>query len=899
MIANTIKAQYGGLSQSFVGYSKPYSKRIEGLPMSIAYQSPKFQQFDGKGNPKQHIAHFFETCSSAGTHDDLLVKQFVRSLKSNAFDWYTDLRMHWGLAYILQGIKPQTFEELATRAHDMELSIASHRMVSPVFDPRKEVTKFNDSSKDQIGESVVATVSFTKSSTRQKLKEEAPKQQMRDMKNQPTLKELQARVYLFSDSDVPGILDELLAKEVIELPKSKRPEESNKVEYPKYCKFHRIVSHHTTKCFILKVKIMTLMQEEKIIIDDGDTVDANHVSAKLHHMKGPILKALQSMRSVESPKLKKSSCYNVTTRAEALAITSIPNHGGPSALLNLVIMHNIHIVKENLRITIQNGTMVKLINLNNLKRSSEYSRRMTPVCEISNITRSNIILKQNWDEAPSEPKPNSILCITSELGGPPYNSTTPRAIWRPPLTQRPGPQPKFATRVGVSDSDTPQGTRPAYNPSRGHNNSYLQNTISGGPPYNSTTPRAIWRPPLTQRPGPQPKFATRVGVSDSDTPQGTRPAYNPSRGHNNSYLQNTISVLHGECIGTLFHRDANKWASIGEIGAREMAVAARECSRRLQALSSQERSKILQDIADALEANEKAILAENEADIVAAQQAGYEKSLISRLALKQGKISNLANSARVLANMDEPLGRILKRTEVADGFILEKSSSPLGVLLIIFESRPDALVQIACLAVRSGNGLLLKGGKEAKRSNAILHKVITSAIPVTVGEKLIGLVTSREEIPELLKHDDVIDLVIPRGSNKLVSQIKASTKIPVLGHADGICHVYVDKSADMDMAKRIVVDAKTDYPAACNAMETLLVHKDLAQNGGLNDLIMELQTKGVILYGGPKASSLLKIPEAQTFHHEYSSLACTVEVVEDVYAVIDHIHQHGRHVMLV
>uniref|UniRef100_A0A3Q7HNG4 Delta-1-pyrroline-5-carboxylate synthase n=1 Tax=Solanum lycopersicum TaxID=4081 RepID=A0A3Q7HNG4_SOLLC len=360
---------------------------------------------------------------------------------------------------------------------------------------------------------------------------------------------------------------------------------------------------------------------------------------------------------------------------------------------------------------------------------------------------------------------------------------------------------------------------------------------------------------------------------------------------------NIIKVLHGERIGTLFHCDANKWASIGETDAREMAVAARACSRRLQALSSQERSKILQDIADALEANEKAILAENEADVVAAQQAGYEKSLISRLALNPGKISSLANSVRVLSNMDEPLGHTLKRTEIADGFILEKSSSPLGVVLIIFESRPDALVQIASLAVRSGNGLMLKGGKEAKRSNAILHKVITSAIPVSVGERLIGLVTSREEIPELLKLDDVIDLVIPRGSNKLVSQIKASTKIPVLGHADGICHVYVDKSADMDMAKRITVDAKIDYPAACNAMETLLVHKDLAQNGGLNDLIVELQTKGVSLYGGPKASSLLMIPEARTFRHEYSSLACTVEVVEDVYAAIDHIHQHGRHVI--
>ncbi|KAI3956032.1 hypothetical protein MKW92_033757, partial [Papaver armeniacum] len=143
---------------------------------------------------------------------------------------------------------------------------------------------------------------------------------------------------------------------------------------------------------------------------------------------------------------------------------------------------------------------------------------------------------------------------------------------------------------------------------------------------------------------------------------------------------------------------------------------------------------------------------------------------------------------------------------------------------------------IASLAIRSGNGLLLKGGKEAKRSNAVLHKVITEAIPESVGSRLIGLVTSREEIPDLLKLDDVIDLVIPRGSNKLVSQIKESTKIPVLGHSDGICHVYVDKSANLDMAKRVVLDAKVDYPAACNAMETLLVHKDLLASGSLNEL---------------------------------------------------------------
>nr|GME13565.1 delta-1-pyrroline-5-carboxylate synthase [Ipomoea batatas] len=360
-------------------------------------------------------------------------------------------------------------------------------------------------------------------------------------------------------------------------------------------------------------------------------------------------------------------------------------------------------------------------------------------------------------------------------------------------------------------------------------------------------------------------------------------------------VDNIIKVLHGKRIGTLFHRDANELDPAIDASACEMAVAARECSRRLQALAPQERRNILLDIADALEANEKEILTENEADVDAAQQAGYDPSLVARLALNPGKISSLAKSVRVLAEMDEPIGRILKRTEILDGFILEKTSSPLGVLLIIFESRPDALVQIASLAIRSGNGLLLKGGKEAKRSNAILHKVITSVIPENVGERLIGLITSREEVPELLKLDHVIDLVIPRGSNKLVSQIKASTKIPVLGHADGICHVYVDKSANLDVAKHIVLDAKTDYPAACNAMETLLVHDDLVKKGGLNDLIMELQIKGVTIFGGPKASSLLNIPEANSLHHEYSSLACTVEIVDDVYAAIDHIHQHGRH----
>ncbi|KAJ8423228.1 hypothetical protein Cgig2_027654 [Carnegiea gigantea] len=350
---------------------------------------------------------------------------------------------------------------------------------------------------------------------------------------------------------------------------------------------------------------------------------------------------------------------------------------------------------------------------------------------------------------------------------------------------------------------------------------------------------------------------------------------------------NILRVLKGQHIGTLFHKDAHLWATAKETGAREMAVAARESSRRLQALSSEERRKILLDIADALEANEPLIKVENDADVTAAEQAGYEKSLIS----------SLAKSIRVLADMEDPIGRILKRTEVADGLILEKTSCPLGVLLIVFESRPDALVQTVL------------GAFDTVEDSLGLLKVITSAIPGKVGEKLIGLVTSREEIPDLLKGvinstercvnllqlDDVIDLVIPRGSNKLVSQIKESTKIPVLGHADGICHVYVDKSANMDMARRIVLDAKMDYPAACNAMETLLVHKDLVHNGSLNELIVDLRSEGVTLFGGPRVGALqdLNIPVTQTFRKEYNSPACTVEIVDDVYGAIEHINQHG------
>ncbi|KAK2986002.1 hypothetical protein RJ640_026392 [Escallonia rubra] len=355
MITSTIRAQYGGPSRNNLMYSKPYTKRIDNMRMPTGYQPPKFQQFDGKGNPKQHVAHFVETCNNAGTEGDLLVKQFVRSLKGNAFDWYTDIEpesidcweamereflnrfystrrsvsmmeltntrqwkyepvvdyinrwrslsldckerlseisavemcmqgMHWGLLYILQGNRPTSFEELATRAHDMEISIANHGGSSPALpDPRKETRegkKVERSSKMTGKESLAITTAPLKVPKKDKHKEEKAPEHLREKpRQQPSLKELEGKGYPFPDSDVPGILDFLLEKGIIELPESKRPEESGRVNEPRYCKYHRILGHKTEKCFILKELIMNLAKKRKIELDIDGVEESNHASA--------------------------------------------------------------------------------------------------------------------------------------------------------------------------------------------------------------------------------------------------------------------------------------------------------------------------------------------------------------------------------------------------------------------------------------------------------------------------------------------------------------------------------------------------------------------------------------------------------------------------------------------
>lgn len=332
--------------------------------------------------------------------------------------------------------------------------------------------------------------------------------------------------------------------------------------------------------------------------------------------------------------------------------------------------------------------------------------------------------------------------------------------------------------------------------------------------------------------------------------------------------------------------------------AKDMAVAARTEARKLQTLSYDERKRILYGVADALVTHIDEILAANDIDLTEAQNNNTSIQLVRRLKLTDEKLATLSNGIRQIADQEDPLGVVKQKRELAENMELSLVTVPIGVLMIIFESRPDSLPQISALALASGNGLLLKGGKEAACSNEALHTVIGDAIEEysdgKIKRDIIGLVTTRGQVSDLLNLDDVIDLVIPRGGNSLVSYIKANTKIPVLGHADGVCHVYVDASANAENTSNVVVDAKTDYPSACNAMETLLLHRDTLENGVAVNVMMKMRLAGVKCLGGPMAmrSGLCDI-KADKLKCEYGDLTCMVEVVNNMDEAIEWIHKYG------
>lgn len=330
---------------------------------------------------------------------------------------------------------------------------------------------------------------------------------------------------------------------------------------------------------------------------------------------------------------------------------------------------------------------------------------------------------------------------------------------------------------------------------------------------------------------------------------------------------------------------------------RQRACATREAGRVLAGLPGARRTAMLERMAELLLARQTEILAANAQDVAdgaeAVREGRMSAALAARLQLTPAKLQALASGIRAIAAQPDPLGRQLTRRELAEGLVLQQLSVPLGVVLVIFEARPDALPQVAALALRSGNGLILKGGREAARSNRVLHACICQALGEEVPEAVWTLAQTRDDIAELLALDGLIDVVIPRGSGAMVRSIQERTRIPVLGHAEGVCHIFVDRAADLAQAAEILVDAKTDYPAACNAVETVLLHEELLAAGRASGLLQALERAGVHVYGGPRAQAELGLPAAASLRHEYSDLACAVELVSGLDAAIDHIHRWG------
>lgn len=337
---------------------------------------------------------------------------------------------------------------------------------------------------------------------------------------------------------------------------------------------------------------------------------------------------------------------------------------------------------------------------------------------------------------------------------------------------------------------------------------------------------------------------------------------------------------------------------------RGAAAGARAAARVLAGLPDQARARLVDGLADALETQAPAIHAANAQDLRAADALVASGELgaaaLQRLKLDQPRLRAVVDGVRQVAAFPDPIGRVTLATELDEGLLLERVTCPIGVLAVVFESRPDALPQIVALALRSGNAVLLKGGREAERSNRALHAAVRAALAAAaLPAEAVALLEGREAVDALLAAERDVDLIIPRGSAALVRHIQTRTRIPVLGHADGLCHLYVDRDANLARAVALAVDAKAQYPSACNAIETLLVHADVAAEF-LPAAARALRDAGVALRGDARARALtgdLMRPAADgDWDTEYGGLTLNVGVVASLDAALAHIARHGsRH----
>lgn len=335
-----------------------------------------------------------------------------------------------------------------------------------------------------------------------------------------------------------------------------------------------------------------------------------------------------------------------------------------------------------------------------------------------------------------------------------------------------------------------------------------------------------------------------------------------------------------------------------------ICLAARSAALALAPLTDEVRNRALAAMADAIDENAGSILEANSSDVTAAEPlvASGEMSepLLRRLELNERKIAQMADGVRAVAELPDPLGVARLATLLDEELTLRRITCPLGVIAAVFESRPDALVQIASLCIKSGNAAILKGGREAAHTNRLMTGLLRDAASSTgeVPADSLQLVEAREDVQALLSRDDAVDLLIPRGSNEFVRYIKEHSNIPVLGHADGICHLYVDAAAETEMAVRLAFDAKTQYPAVCNAIETLLVHEKKAGEF-LPRAAEALAEKGVAIRGCDATRTILANAGAATeedWETEYLDLILSVRVVESLAQAIDHINRYGsRH----
>ncbi|MBI3127884.1 MAG: glutamate-5-semialdehyde dehydrogenase [Candidatus Tectomicrobia bacterium] len=334
-------------------------------------------------------------------------------------------------------------------------------------------------------------------------------------------------------------------------------------------------------------------------------------------------------------------------------------------------------------------------------------------------------------------------------------------------------------------------------------------------------------------------------------------------------------------------------------GIDAICARAREASLALAPLPGEARDAALRAMAEAVEKGAEAILAANAGD-VEASRGQIPLPLLKRLGLDAAKVRQMAEGVRAVAALPDPVGRVTLGTLLDEGLRLRRVTCPIGVIAAVFESRPDALVQIASLCLKAGNASILKGGREAARTNRVLADLLGEAAARQEGvpRAALQLLEAREEVEALLARDDAIDLIVPRGSNEFVRHIKARSRIPVLGHADGVCHLYVDRAADIGMAVALAVDAKTQYAAVCNAIETLLVHREAAP-AFLPRAAGALRAKGVELRGCERTRAILRdaLPASEAdWKTEYLDLVLSVRVVDDLGEAIAHINRYGsRH----